>query len=377
MLDMEKLTIENFIEKASKVHGDKYDYSKVDLEHRDEKGRVCIICPIHGEFWQNPSMHIHGNGCRKCKYEKQRASQMMTKEEFIEKAKKVHGDKYDYSKVEYKGNKTPVCIICSKHGEFWQKPNAHLNGEGCKKCYGNDVLTTEEFIKRAKEVHGDKYDYSKVEYKGARKRVKIICPEHGEFEQLPFDHLDGHGCRKCFNEYKCGKGRQLTTEEFIKRAKEIHGDKYDYSKVNYIKNIEKVCIICPEHGEFLQAPFKHLQHQGCPTCSESHIESEVRKILIENGIKFEQEKKFNWLGLQRLDFYLNDYNIAIECQGRQHFEDVGFFNNGKNGNDYLSYIKKLDKKKKELCEKHEVKLYYINFDDNVEKEVKKFLDKNI
>lgn len=377
MLDMEKLTIEKFIEKSRKIHGNKYDYSKVDLEHRDEKGRVCIICPIHGKFWQNPSMHIHGNGCRKCKYEKQRASQMMTKEEFIEKAKKVHGDKYDYSKVEYKGNKTPVCIICPKHGEFWQKPNAHLNGEGCKKCYGNDALTREEFIKRAKEVHGDKYDYSKVEYKGARKKITIICPEHGEFKQLPFDHLGGHGCQKCFDIYKRGKSRQLTTEEFIEKAKKVHGDKYDYSKVNYIKNIEKVCIICPEHGEFLQAPFKHLQHQGCPTCSESHIESEVRKILIENGIKFEQEKKFNWLGLQRLDFYLNDYNIAIECQGRQHFEDVGFFNNGKNGNDYLSYIKKLDKKKKELCEKHEVKLYYINFDDNVEKEVKKFLDKNI
>ena len=440
---MEKLTIENFIEKASKVHGDKYDYSKVDLEHRDEKGRVCIICPIHGEFWQNPSMHIHGNGCRKCKYEKQRASQMMTKEEFIEKAKKVHGDKYDYSKVEYKGNKTPVCIICPKHGEFWQKPNAHLNGEGCKKCYGNDVLTTEEFIKRAKEVHGDKYDYSKVEYKGARKRVKIVCPEHGEFEQLPFDHLDGHGCKKCFNKYKCGKSRQLTTEEFIKRAKEIHGENYDYSKVNYVKNTEKVCIICtihgefwqkpnahlngegcpkcggnkrtssskltieefiekakkvhgdkydyskveykgnktkvciicPEHGEFWQTPSCHINQKcGCPSCSESHMESELRKFFKEKNINFEREKMFNWLGLQKLDFYLQDHNIAIECQGIQHFEDVPFFNKEKKCDNYLLYVKELDKKKKELCEKHEVKLYYINFNDNVYEKINEILD---
>ena len=168
---------------------------------------------------------------------------------------------------------------------------------------------------------------------------------------------------------------KLTTEEFIKKAKNVHGDKYDYSKVEYKGSREKICIIYHKHGEFWQKPNKHLNGEGCPKCSESHIESEVRKILIENRIKFEQEKKFNWLGLQRLDFYLNDYNIAIECQGRQHFEDVGFFNNGKNGNDYLSYIKKLDKKKKELCEKHEVKLYYINFDDNAEKEVKKILDK--
>ena len=304
----------------------------------------------------------------------------LTTEEFIKKAREVHGDKYDYSKVEYKGSREKICIICHKHGEFWQNPYDHLNGHGCTKCFNNEKrgrsrqLTTEEFIKRAKEIHGDKYDYSKVEYEKSQTPVCIICPEHGEFWQKPNKHLNGEGCPKC-GAIKRVENKKLSTEQFVLKAKEVHGNKYDYSKVVYKGNKIKVCIICPEHGEFWQKPNSHLsQKQGCPTCSESHIESEVRKILIENGIKFEQEKKFNWLGLQRLDFYLNDYNIAIECQGRQHFEDVGFFNNGKNGNDYLSYIKKLDKKKKELCEKHEVKLYYINFNDNVYEKINEVLD---
>lgn len=237
------------------------------------------------------------------------------------------------------------------------------------------MITKANFIEKAKEIHGDKYDYSKVSYSKVTDKVCIICPEHGEFWQEARQHYKGQGCPKCGVNKRVEK-RTNTRDSFILKAREIHGWKYDYSKVNYVNSQTKVCIICPEHGEFWQKPNSHLsQKQGCPTCSESHIESEVRKILIENRIKFEQEKKFNWLGLQRLDFYLNDYNIAIDCQGRQHFEDVGFFNNGKNGNDYLSYIKKLDKKKKELCEKHEVKLYYINFDDNAEKEVKKILDK--
>ena len=236
-------------------------------------------------------------------------------------------------------------------------------------------LTTEEFIKKAREVHGDKYDYSKVEYKGSREKICIICHKHGEFWQLPYDHLNGQGCTKCYDKEKRGKSRQLTTEEFIKKAKGVHGDKYDYSKTNYVDSHTKVCIICPEHGEFWQKPTLHINQKcGCPTCSESHIESEVRKFLVKNVIKFEREKKFNWLGLQRLDFYLNDYNIAIECQGIQHFERVEFFNNRKNNSDYLTYIKKLDKKKKELCEKHEVKLYYINFNDNVYEKINEALD---
>ena len=128
-------------------------------------------------------------------------------------------------------------------------------------------------------------------------------------------------------------------------------------------------------------PTSHLiKKAGCPICNESKLEEEIYLFLEKENITFERQKRFEnirYIGIMPFDFYLPEYNTVIECQGIQHFEDVPFFNKGKRCDNYLSYIKKLDKKKKELCEKHEVKLYYINFDDNVEKEVKKFLDKNI
>ena len=151
-----------FINKAKKVHGDKYDYSKVDYVNSQTK--VCIICPEHGEFWQTPAEHVRGKSCPLCANIKRGSKKRLTIEEFINKAKKVHGNKYDYSKVEYKNASTKVCIICPEHGEFMQIPMAHINGEGCPKCAGK-MLKTEDIIKKFKQVHGWKYDYSKVEYK--------------------------------------------------------------------------------------------------------------------------------------------------------------------------------------------------------------------
>jgi hypothetical protein len=282
---MKKLTTEKFIEKARKVHGNKYDYSKV--EYKNAHTKVCIICPIHGEFWQIPNDHLNGSGCPKCKINKIISIKKMDEKKFIEKSKKIHGDKYDYSKVEYINSKTKVCIICPIHGEFWQKPNNHLRGQGCLKC-GCKVYDTNTFISEACKIHGDKYDYSKVEYKGA------------------------------------------TT---------------------------KVCIICPEHGEFWQKPNYHINNKsGCPSCSQSHLENDTYSFLKNKEIIFEQQKKFNWLGLMRLDFYLPEYNIAIECQGIQHYQPIEFFGGKKAYNDLI----RRDKIKKQLCEEHNIKMIYVD-----------------
>lgn len=185
-----KLTTGEFIEKAKRVHGDRYDYSRV--EYKEAIGKVCIICPEHGEFWQAAREHYGGAGCQKCI-----GKAKHTVESFVQKAKEIHGDKYDYSKIEYKNSKEKVCIICPKHGEFCQTPNAHLRGSGCPKCAKNVSLTTQTFIKKAKEIHGGKYDYSKAEYKRSSDMALIICPEHGEFWQRPYCHLQGDGCPKC------------------------------------------------------------------------------------------------------------------------------------------------------------------------------------
>ena len=296
----------------------------------------------------------------------------MTQQEFIERAKEIHGDKYDYSKVEYKNSSTKVCIICPEHGEFWQVPNSHLNGNGCRKCKYDEYKekrskTFEEFVNQAKEVHGDKYDYSKVEYKNNHTKVCIICPEHGEFWQTPKNHLNSQGCMKCKLKEQ-GKRLKYTTEKFIEKAKQVHGDIYDYSKVNYVDSKTKVCIICHKHGEFWQTPNNHLHGHGCKKCFESHMERDVAKVLNENNIKFEQEKTFDWLKYENnlyLDFYLPEYDVAIECQGEQHFQPVDF--SGKNyelAKKQFLLIQNRDKIKKTLCEKNGIKLlYYISNED--------------
>ena len=209
----------------------------------------------------------------------------LTTEEFIRKAKLVHGDKYDYSKVNYVNAKTEIEIICKIHGSFYQTPDKHLHSKGCPFCNRNDKLTNEEFIKRAREIHGNKYDYSKVEYVSYHTRVCIICPIHGEFWQEPANHLCGKGCRKCSrNSYN------YSTDEWINLAKLVHRDKYDYSKVNYKNSNTKVCIICSKHGEFLQEPNNHLIGQGCPKCKESKLEYNTRKILEDNKIEYDYQK---------------------------------------------------------------------------------------
>ena len=291
----------------------------------------------------------------------------LTTEEFIEKARKVHGDKYDYSKVEYKTMHTKVCIICPIHGEFWQKPSNHISlKQGCPLCKKtklkiDKVLTTEEFIEKARKIHGDKYDYSKVEYVNTSTKVCIICPIHGEFWQTPNNHINKcypRNCPHCANTNR--REHNISNKnEFIKKARKVHGDKYDYSKVEYINAHTKVCIICPQHGEFWQTPNAHLRGNSCPYCKiRSILEHKTINYLNKANIKYEKEKKFDWLiynGNLRLDFYLPKYNIAIECQGRQHFiYDSMFY---KSYDDFIGQLER-DKTKFELCKKHNINVIY-------------------
>ena len=255
------MTTEEFINKAKAVHGDKYDYSKV--EYVNYRTRVLIICPKHGEFLQRPDIHLQGKGCTRCGRERIGIASSKSKEQFLKGARNVHGDKYDYSKVDFVNYQTKVTIICPVHGVFTQSPTGHIKGNGCPKCANDRTslrMTTDDFIQKAKAIHGDKYDYSKVEYTHNNIEVCIICPEHGEFSQKPRLHLSGCGCPIC-----TGK-KKMRTIDFIKRARQVHGDKYDYSKAEYNGNSEEVCIICPKHGEFWQRAGSHLKGRGCPQC---------------------------------------------------------------------------------------------------------------
>ena len=210
--------------------------------------------------------------------------------------------------------------------------------------------TFEEFFNLAKEKYDGKYDYDKATYKDTHTKMRIICPEHGEFWQTPKAHLM-YECEKCSYE-KRGKQFRKTTEDFIKRAREVHGDRYDYSKVFYETAKTPVCIICSKHGEFLQKPNDHLNGKGCPKCRMSHLENEVLQFLEKNKIEFIYQYTDNKLKRQSLDFYLPKYNIGIECQGKQHFGLGGW------GND-VKEIFELDEQKYKICTQFGMILYYI------------------
>ena len=342
---------EKFIEKSKEIHKDKYDYTFV--EYVDSHKKVKIICPTHGEFEQRPNNHISGKqGCPDCSKTKK-----LNIKEFIEKSKKIHGDKYDYSKSIYSNNKNLIKIICPIHGEFEQRSESHLKGSNCPKCSIDESRKNEEFITNSKIKHENKYDYSLVEYKRCDKKVKIICPIHGEFEQRPEFHLK-RGCPICEGNMK------LTTEQIKFIFNRIHKNKYDYSLVQYRGDKIKVKIICSIHGVFEQKPCIHKIGSGCPKCNESKGEKEISKFLDMHKIDYISQKKFSECLDQKelvFDFYLPNVNTCIEYDGEQHFESNVFFG----GDKRLEDQKRKDEIKNDFCEKNNIKLIRIKYDENI------------
>lgn len=273
-----------------------------------------------------------------------------TTEEVIEKFKEIHKDKYTYEHFVYNGSHTKSIVTCPVHGDFLVTPNKHLLGRGCPKCANNIKLTNDEFKRRIIEIFGEEYLLNKVNYQCCKSKIKLYCKKHGYFVSTAYHLLQGHGCPKCGVKKNADKKR-LTICDCIERFIEIHGDKYDYSKMDYINTRTKICIICPEHGEFWQTPQKHMSGQGCPKCKRSHMENDISMLLTNNNIEFIEQKKFSWLGLQSLDFYLPKYNIGVECQGLQHFEPTKHFKN-------CEVLLKRDELKYQLCNENNLKLLY-------------------
>ena len=257
-------TTEKYILQAKNVHGEKYIYDKVI--YTSSANKIEIICPEHGSFFQQAGQHLLGSGCPHC----YRQKATLTTNEFIEKARNVHGNKYDYSETKYIKGSKKLKIICSIHGVFEQTGESHLSGNGCKKCGALLVIkkntrTTSEYIEKAIEKHGNKYDYSKTKFTNSVNDVTIICPKHGEFKMTASNHLKGYGCMKCSIARRADKLRH-NTEKFIQKAKKVHGDKYIYDEVDYKGDSSHVEIICPIHGRFKQRANDHLNEVGCPDC---------------------------------------------------------------------------------------------------------------
>lgn len=254
------LTQDEFVQRAATKHNNKYNYDNTIYVGIFNK--VKITCPIHGDFLQNPNNHLQGKGCSLCKRESISSLFSLSIEKFIEKAKALHGNRYDYSKVIYKNNSTKICVVCEEHGQFWQTPNAHLSGKGCPYCRNKNTS---------------------IRFKS-------------------------------------------NLNLFIEKSNILHNNKYIYSKTVYTGTHKKVIIICPDHGEFKQLPSSHLQKHGCPVCNSSTGELAIKNILDKNNIKYKQEYIIpEIVSLLRYDFYLPDYNILIEFHGKQHYEYNPFF----------------------------------------------------
>lgn len=292
-------------------------------------------------------------------------SRQLTNEEFIKRAHETHGDKYGYSLVEYVDTNTKVKIICPEHGVFEQTPKSHLKGHGCAGCAGCKKMTNEEFKTKAIAVHGNKYDYSLIDYVNNHQKVKIVCNAHGAFYQDPSVHLAGFGCPRCSNT------AQHTNESFIKKAKEIHGDKYDYSLIDYKNAYTKIHVKCNTCGNVFDIrPYSHLSGRGCSICTISRGEERIKTILTINNIVFEQQRKIKNSNLfctnifLIVDFYLPQQNAIIEFNGEQHYKAVKHFG----GNAQFEKQQERDMALRQYCKEHGIKLIEIPYTeyDNIE-----------
>ena len=293
--EIEKIIEEKYSEKDEKTKhfirrmlykfGDYYTYEKSTFVSYTE--RIIITCPVHGDVERTPGRFFNPIvkiACPRCALENSKETRKSTTDNFIKKAKSIHGDKFDYTKSVYKGNRSPIIVTCPIHGDFETTPHGHYYSKvgACPECAkANSTgpshkyrpkMTTELFIEEARKVHGDKYSYGESDFVNYKTPVKIYCPDHGYFNQTPNSHLSGCGCPECAK-IRTINALTSTTEDFLVKAREVHGDKYIYDKVEYERNNKPVEIICREHGSFFQTPEHHLRGNGCPTCGNNQLKS--------------------------------------------------------------------------------------------------------
>lgn len=285
---------------------------------------------------------------------------------FIERAKQIHAEKYDYSKVHYINSYTKVIIICPVHGEFKMLPCNHIGPQRneCKPCAlqkrnKNLSYSNENIITIIRDLYGDRYDLSKVQYAGYNRKITLICSKHGEFSTTPHSLFNTtHGCAQCGRTI-----RRSDKEEFIKKANKIHDGKYDYTKTIYLNSRTPIIITCSKHGDFKQKPKSHIgDKRGCPSCYCSINEKNIREWLMENNIEFIEQHKFpdcKYKNVLKFDFYLLNKNTLIEFQGEQHYHFIKGMHR-KIENFEIGQLR--DKIKRDYCKNKGITLIEIPYD---------------
>jgi len=347
-----------FYDTMKEMYGDSLDFT--ESEYLGSKKPIVVHCVSHGKYTTKPCYLMRGaKGCIGC-------SSKFSKDYFIKLAKEQHGDRYSYDKVIFRNVDTPVTITCREHGDFKVKPYNHYKlGTNCPACAQSESVMDEgTFLEQAKLVHGDKYCYGNVSFKGYTKAVTLGCPKHGYFYQKARVHLNGSGCPTCHRE-----STKKTLGEFIQDAQQVHGYIYNYDKVEYVNNKTPITVVCKKHGPFKTIPNRHVsQKQGCPRCRESLGERQIAHILDINGIEFRREYKFDG-SLYRYDFFLPKFEILIEFHGIQHYEPVERFG----GYEALEECKARDWDKLRLANGKKIPLIVLNYLDLDRRRLRKML----
>lgn len=308
-----------------------------------------------------------------------------TTETFKTRLSEIYGDKFGLDLVEYNGAYKPIKLVCPIHGEFKVRACMAARGDAsCKKCSSitkrlNSRIPFKEIIKRIIDKHPDFLIDENQDYVNTHTSINITCPIHGNFKMSPNDIFNGQGCPKCGKESMKLK-RSHNIDWLIKESNKIHGDKYSFEHFVYKNTKTKSYVTCKKHGDFPISADKLIYgKRGCPHCSSSKLETSLKMALEKNNEEFIHKcdaNIFPWLRNQHLDFYLPKYNIAIECQGIQHYEPTRFGGiSEEKAIEQLKYVKELDKRKRKLCKEHNIKLLYLKYDDNINEFYKSLVNK--
>lgn len=312
--DKRRMPVSEFINRASAVHADVYDYTNV--RYTNSQGYVLIVCPTHGEFSQTPSAHLTGRGCPTCGDTKIGDKCRISQSDFLARCTDVHGDRYDLSRVAYKGVSKKIEVVCKEHGVFYPTAgNFTANKSGCPTCArllvgSKSRMSEQSYIERAKALHSNRFEYGEISYKKGGPFLSVVCKEHGRFEQRLHDHMKGVGC------VKCSKPVHDSTS-FAQVAVGVHGGKYDYKVSTYTDSQTKIEITCPTHGAFMQLPSCHVSlGHGCPRCGRTGPSSAQVEIaeFLSAYVSVSMEAPIG-KSRRRLDILVPDRSIAVEYHG--------------------------------------------------------------
>lgn len=336
-----------------------------DAIYVGSKKDIKVICPKHGVKWMKPNNLLNGAKCRDCGYESVSIKNSDTPQKFLEKAHKKHGDKYEYPNIfEEYGVAKKIHILCKKCNIiFEQKPSLHIMGSGCPHC---NIFPKKHTMETLSEIINNKHPNIEIisQLMGDNDSEIIVkCKIHGDMWKTTPHRLSQqkYACKKCYHENRIKNIRKTQSKIFQNFLEKKYAPLYDISQVDYINSKTNVKLICPIHGEFFLKPKKMISRMdGCPYCNESHLERNIRIILDSLNCSFEREKSFGWLinkSNMFLDFYLPQYNVAIECQGEQHIIERKDSLMNKNNNFEENALR--DQLKLKLCKEHNIPIIYI------------------